>query len=234
LLRVQQAFVEPILQWKNRSLSIAELEKKIEDLQKKYDDVCAENIALKGLHQYVHQTDELRSFNKRYLLTRGCIAQILARHFSSNNQFFLVNAGSIHGIKKDMVAMYGNAIVGKVTQVYPWYCKVCLITDADCKVAALCFPHGKPSKSSQKIVTGIHEGINDVAHTSMRYVSHLESVHVGDDLLSSGEGLVFPKGFALGQVIAADKGDLFYTISVQPALDFQTLCYCTLIAKEDI
>ena len=33
LLRMQHRVVEPILQWKNRSLSIAELEKKVEDLQ---------------------------------------------------------------------------------------------------------------------------------------------------------------------------------------------------------
>lgn len=222
---MQHRVVEPILQWKSRSLSIAELEKKVEDLQKKYDDLCAENIALKGLHQYADETSELRAFNKRYLSNRGCVAQILARHFSPSNQFFLVNAGTVHGIKKDMVAMHGNAIVGKITQVYPWYCKVCLITDADCKVAALI---------GKKRVAGIHEGINDVAGTNMRYVSHLESVHVGDDVLSSGEGLVFPKGFALGKIIAADKGDLFYTISVQPILNFQTLCYCMLIAKEDI
>jgi cell shape-determining protein MreC len=68
----------------------------------------------------------------------------------------------------------------------------------------------------------------------VRYVSHLESVSVGDDVFSSGEGMVFPKGFALGKVISADKGDLFYTITVQPALDFQSLRYCTLIAKENI
>ena len=68
----------------------------------------------------------------------------------------------------------------------------------------------------------------------MRYVSHLEAVNVGDDVFSSGEGLVFPKGFALGKVTAADKGDLFYTITIQPALDFQALRYCTLVAKEDI
>lgn len=256
LLRVQQIVVDPISRWMNRSASIEELEMTIKALQKKYDDISAEACTLKGMYQYIDETDELRTFNKRYLLQRGCVAQVLARHFSVSNQFFLVNAGSSHGIKKDMVALYCNAIVGRVVEVYPWYCKVCLITDSDCKVAALCLPptaaflcsfldkqmesgkslkdHGKIKKGLRKSASGIHEGMNDAMRTSVRYVSHLELVCEGDDVFSSGEGLVFPKGFALGKVISAEKGELFYTVVVQPALDFQALRYCTLIAKEDI
>ncbi len=247
LLRTQQLVVEPVCLWRNRSNSVVDLENTIGDLQKKYEDACAENIALKALCQYADETDELRTFNKRYALQKGHIAQVLARHFSGNNQFFLVDAGSAHGIKKDMVALYGNAIVGRVTELYPWYCKVSLITDVDCKVAVLCAPSSaklqnahktvpsrKNSKVSFKGASGIHEGINETARTSLRYVSHLELLHEGDDVLSSGEGLVFPKGFLLGKIVCADKGELFYTIAVQPALDFQALRYCTLIAKEDI
>lgn len=238
LLRAQHLIVEPISQWMNRSNSIVELEKTISSLQKKYDDLCAENISLKAINQYVDETDELQKFKKQYALQQGSVAQVLARHFSAQNQFFLVNAGSTHGIKKDMVALYCNAIVGKVTEVYPWYCKVCLITDVDCKVAALCVPCiAKPHKNHKGLLkgaSGIHEGMNDALHTTVQYVSHLEFPHEGDDVFSSGEGLVFPKGFSLGKVISADKGELFYTIVVQPTLDLQTLRYCTLIAKEDM
>jgi cell shape-determining protein MreC len=248
LLRAQQLIIEPVSRWINHSSSIAELQQTIGDLQKKCDDIFAENIALKAACQYADETSELRIFNQQYALQKGCVVQVLARHFSAHNQFFLVNAGSAHGIKKDMVALYCNALVGKVTELYPWYCKVCLVTDADCKVAALCVPYSTTLQSTQrgsmqsrkiqkgvlKGASGIHEGVNEANHTTVRYVSHLELLHEGDDVLSSGEGLVFPKGFSLGKVIAADKGELFYTIVVQPALDFQALRYCTLIAKEDM
>lgn len=247
LLRAQQLVVEPVSRWMNHSNSIVELEENIGKLQKKYEDLFAESVALKATFQYADETDELHTFNKRYALHKGCVAQVLARHFSAKAQFFLVDAGSSHGIKKDMVALYCNAIVGRVAEVYPWYCKVSLITDADCKVAALCVPYSaklqnapraiqsrKVNRGLLKGASGIHEGINDATRTSMRYVSHLEALHEGDDVLSSGEGLVFPKGFLLGKVISADKGELFYTIAVQPSLDFQTLRYCTLITKEYI
>lgn len=235
LLRIQQVVVGPVVNWFERSVTMNALKESIQKLQKEYDVVHAENIALKAMRFYADETSELRDFNKRYLLSHGQVAQVLARHLSSSNQFFLVDAGSSQNIKKDMVALYRNAIVGRVSEVYPWYCKVCLITDSDCKVASFCSPVNIPAKKGpKKNISGIHEGINDASHTVMRYVSHLEPVKVGDDLLSSGEGLVFPKGFALGKIISADKGDLFYAITVQPSLDFNTLRYCTLISKENI
>lgn len=225
LLRLQHAVVVPVSQWFERRATIQELESSIENMREAHEKLCAENSALKALCLYANETSELRAFNKRYALQNGHMAQILARHFSATKQFFLVDVGSSQGIKKDMVALYGNNIVGRVAQVYPWYCEVCLVTDADCKVAG---------SFAQSKASGIHEGCNDTAKTVVRYVSHLDSVNVGDTVLSSGEGLVFPKGFALGKIIAADKGELFYDITVKPLLDFQTLRYCTLIAKENI
>src|SRR4030095_5586855 len=224
-LRVQQLVIEPIKVWLNRHVLINDLNNEIRCLQKERDELYGENIALKAKHYFADETNELRNFNKKYLLERGHIVQVLARHFSSNNQFFLMNAGSRHGIKKDMVALYNNCIVGRVGEVYPWYSKIFLITDAECKVAAMCPESG---------ACGIHEGINDEQHTVLRYVSHLKKVIVNSMMLSSGEGLIFPRGFALGSIESVQKGELFYSINVRPALDFQTLCYCVLIAKEEI
>jgi rod shape-determining protein MreC len=234
-LRMQQVVIVPIAKWFEERSTIRELQNNLDQLQKAHEDLYAENIVLKSLRCYAAETDELRNFNKRYALHSGHMAQILARHFSANHQFFLVDAGATQGIKKDMVALYGNNIVGKVIEVYPWYCKVSLITDSDCKVAITCVSAQNVSKKDfKKGVSGIHEGINNATSTIISYVSHLESVEINDTVLSSGEGLVFPKGFALGKIIGAEKGDLFYVITVEPLLNLQTLQYCTLIAKEDI
>ncbi len=240
LLRIQQLIIDPIAAKIQRSARVHELEHNIEEMRKQYEMLYAEHIALKAGVAYTDETIELHNFNKRYVLNSGITAQVLARHFSSNNQFFLVNAGVSQGIKKDMVALYCNNIVGRVSEVYPWYCKVCLITDADCKVASMCCQSDvsnvltKGKRLAKKGAYGIHEGCNDLHNATMRYVSHLEKVNENDMVLSSGEGLVFPKGFALGKIVAADKGELFYDITVQSALDFKTLRYCTLISKEDV
>lgn len=224
-LRVQQSFIAPVKDWLGRRATVRGLERACLLLQEERDELIAENVALKGTAYYAQETADLRDFNQRYLLKKGRVVSILARHFSSNNQFFLMDAGARNGIQKDMVALCCNCIIGRVCEVYPWYCKVYLVTDAECKVAAMCQQTG---------ASGIHEGINDKTYTVLRYVSHLEKIELNSMVFSSGEGLVFPRGFALGKIKTITKGDLFYSIDVEPMVDFNTLSYCTLIAKDEI
>lgn len=224
VLRIQKSLIEPMQQWVGNRTSFAQLQQKYAALHDERVQLIAENIALKSSNHYVRSTAELLTFKKRYEKTGERLVQVLARHLSADNQFFLVNAGSRQGVQKDMVALYGNCLLGRVAHVYPWYCKVYLITDSQCKVAAVCTKTG---------ATGIHEGLNNELNTALSHVSHLEKVEVGDTLISSGEGLVFPQGFGLGTIISAERGDLVYTITVKPLVDFNTVRYCTLLAKNE-
>lgn len=224
VLRIQQSLIEPMQQWVGNRVRFAELQQKYVALADERAQLMAENIALKSGNHYMRSISELLTFKKRYEKTGEHVVQVLARHLSADNQFFLVNAGSRHGVQKDMVALYGNCLIGRVAHVYPWYCKVYLITDQQCKVAAVCVKTG---------ATGIHEGLNSELQTALSHVSHLEKIEVGDTLISSGEGLVFPQGFGLGTIVAAERGDLVYTITIKPLLDFNTVRYCTLLAKSE-
>lgn len=231
-LRLQHIIAAPIAALKEKHVAIQDLKSQVFLLNKEKEALIAENISLRGSLYHGMQIKDLVEFNKRYQ-EKGVIAQVLARHFSSENHFFLIDAGMSIGIKKDMIALYCNTIIGKVVEVYPWYCKVSLVTDNDCKIAAVCLPSEINPKKSVKGVKGIHEGTNSF-QTTLRYVSHLDLVKVGDQVFSSGEGLIFPQGFALGTIVAAKKEDLFYTISVEPQVDLQKLEYCILIARDDI
>ena len=55
----------------------------------------------------------------------------------------------------------------------------------------------------------------------MKYVSKTASVKVGDIVISSGLGGIFPKGLPLGVVKAASKkeADLFQRVNVTPFID---------------
>jgi len=67
--------------------------------------------------------------------------------------------------------------------------------------------------------SGIHQGANK-GTTDLSYISHLERIRVGDMVLSNGEGLIFPAGFAWGTIQSAQQGDLFYTVVVNLQLIF--------------
>jgi rod shape-determining protein MreC len=201
--------------WKHQANILAQT-------QVERDDLLAENIALQASLSYQEQIAELVDFKKRYANYHSIIADIILKQFSDQHHFFLLDAGSRRGVALDMVVVYKNCLIGKITEVYPFYSKVILITDRSCKIAASCL---------RTKTQGIHEGKNTCAFTTLTFVSNLEAVQEQDLVLSSGEGLVFPKGFGLGRINYVELKDFKYTILLQPLIDFQALTHCSIILK---
>ena len=170
----------------------------------------------RALARYNDATQELRDFKERYALSGATIGTILAKTLTEQEQSMLVHAGSRHGIKKDMIALYKLQIVGRVIEVYDYYSKILLITDARSKIAAC-------SNTTQ--AKGLIEGTNSSNEYRFSFVSHLSTIIPDDFILSTGEGLVFPEGFCLGQIknFSKNNNDLFYSIAISPLIDFSTL-----------
>jgi rod shape-determining protein MreC len=167
---------------------------------------------------------EIAAFNKRYSGKVAVIAQVLARQFSDESHFFLIDRGVQAGLEVDMVVVYKNCLIGRVVAVYPWYSKVLLITDRLCKVPAISVNHK---------ARGIYMGANSLTMSVFAYVSHLEKLDQGELLVSSGEGLIFPQGFGLGIIKSFDvnNADYTYTTSIEPLIDLKTIDYCSVLKK---
>ncbi len=180
-----------------------------------------QNIRLRASLAYAENIKELQAFNARYNY-EGHIAKIIARYITPESHYLLIDAGSKKGIAKDMVVLHMNNLIGKVTEVYPSWSKVCLVTDRNCKVAAYC---------AQTKAQGIYEGLNDPHNAALNFVNHLSDVQPGDLLLSSGEGLIFPEGFALGKVAAYENDGLYKKVTVEPLCNVREIDYCLLMAK---
>jgi rod shape-determining protein MreC len=221
-LALHHTLIDPIVQRMAKHRTIAELERSLTQLQAERDELMAESIELRSELRYNADINELKEPDKSFADAVVCTAQIIAKSFSADSHYILIDAGASKGVEKDMVIVYKQCLVGKVTHVYPWYSKVVLITDRTCKVAVQCV--------NQK-TTGIHEGKNDLCATQLNYVSHLEPIEVGDYLISSGEGLVFPRGLGVGQVVACSQSGLYHVVEVKPLADMQQIAYCTVIRR---
>ena len=186
------------------------------------DALLAQNIELRSMIDYMQEVSELIEFKKRYNYEQGALAQILVLNCTNKAHFCLVDRGSCDGICPDMVAIYKDCIVDKVVQVYPHYSKVLLMSDKECRVAAVC---------SESKALGIYHGNNDDCHAHLEHVSHLSQVQQGDLIVSTGEGLVFPRGFGLGRVKQWKRNGLFYHIEVEPLINIHTLKHCYLVQK---
>jgi rod shape-determining protein MreC len=222
VLVFQKSVIEP---WHARALNkqtVHDLEAQLQHLKNQYQHMCAENISLRVSQKYQHDIYDLIDFKQRYNPTFGVVAQVLTRHAADDGHYFLVAAGEQKGVKLDMVAVYKSFLVGKVTEVHPWYAKVSLITDERCKIAAYC---------EKTNACGIHEGCNRANATTLNFVSHLDTIEQDELVVSSGKGLVFPQGFALGRIKTITQQDLFHAIEVEPLIDLYSLDYCLIIDK---
>lgn len=223
ILKLQNRIVSPIREFREKLTNIEALQKKLEQEIKERENLLEENIMLKASLAHLEQVIEFTNFKTRYDLNNATTAQIMMREITENGHSFYLDKGSNAGISKDMVCVYKNCLVGKVTEVFPTKSRAVFITDTVCKVAAFCFKTG---------AIGIYEGINEPDRTHLSFVSHLDTLAIDDLVISSGEGLIFPKGLGLGKIENFKKvNEVQYEVNIKPLIDIKTISYCCLIKK---
>lgn len=154
----------------------------------------------------------------------GIIAQIIGRDPSSWFKSLLVDKGQLAGVKKDMVAIGSGGVVGRVIDVSAQTAKILLLTDPNSAVDVLI---------QRSRAQGILEG-NVEDYCILKYVPKAEDIQVGDKVLTSGIGGVFPKGLMIGTVSRVDKkrAGIFQYVEVSPAVDFAKLEELLIIQGE--
>ncbi len=222
VLVAQKYVVAPVQLFFKRRKKNVQLTKEVQTLRAEIQKLTAENIELKSQLNYYSDIKELVQFKKRYNKNNGITAQVLLKKLSSQSHIFFIDKGSRYDIEKDMVVVFKNCLVGKVTEVFPFYSKVLLVTDKKCKVAGVC---------SKTKATGIHVGTNSFDATDLQRISHLSSMKEGDVVISSGDGLIFPQGFALGKVKKATVDGLYFSVIVEPLIDVRDIRYCVVLQK---
>ena len=212
--------------WRNSRTDYETLKKERDTLQNDYAIAVNELIALRAERHVYECTKELATFMERYKIS-GTQAHIMSKNIDETSHYYLVNAGSNAGIKKDMVAIYQHHLVGRVTEVYGWYSKVLLITDEKSKVAAY---------TGKTHAPGIAQGYNQISRCNFAYVSHLFQVLNHDLVISSGQGEIYPQGFCLGKIVLHNikEKELYHHIDVQPMINLRSLSYVLLIDPKTI
>lgn len=126
-----------------------------------------------------------------------------------------INGGSNAGIKPQSAVVTHDGVVGQVISVGEAFSRVLLLTDHTSSIDALV-------QSSR--ARGIVEGISD-RQLGMRFAMAVESISVGDRVITSGFDGVFPPGLLIGRVSATenDSGALFKAVTLQPAVDVGAL-----------
>ncbi len=204
----------------NTVTSRDELQCKLSWYRSMYEDMRAENTRLRAMCAYARATTDLSSFSRRYHNGHGVIAAVIFRQLNDERHMCILNAGTNRGVAPDMLVVYKDMLVGRVEAVYPYYCRVRLITDRYSHVPVMC---------AQTYTRAIHCGTNHTNTSTLLYVSHLSPVEVGEAVITRASGMVYPDGFGVGQVVSCTSHGLYHDVVVAPYVNVADIDYCTVI-----
>lgn len=158
----------------------------------------AENIQLRELLGAVR---EIETQTK----TKAVLAEILYTPRDPFNHKITLNKGSQHHIQLGQAVIDDKGIVGQITQLYPWSSEVTLLTDKD---------HSVPVQVARNSLRSVISGTGKNNELELRYLSVNTDIQLGDLLVTSGIGGVYPVGIpvAIVQRIERDPVDDFAQI----------------------
>jgi len=141
-------------------------------------------------------------------------ARIIAVDASSWFRTVVIDKGGEDGVREGMPVVVAEGVVGRVIRLAPRQARALLITDASSAAASLV---------QRNRIRGISRGQGDFL--ALEFALRQKDIEVGDAVVTSGTGGVFPKGLMIGRVSEVNRGEygLFQQVTVAPAVDFSRL-----------
>lgn len=182
---------------------IASLKKQNRDLKMRLaelEEAELENKRLKSLVAFADAQD---------FATLG--AHVIGRPTASWDHSIIIDRGSTDDVQVGTPVVASGGLVGQVVDVSPFNAKVRLITDSESGVAVIV-----QRTRAEGVVRGSVDG-----KLTLEFVGKENMPLVGDVLVTSGMGGVFPKGIVVGEVVsvAAPQADLFPKVQVRSRVD---------------
>jgi rod shape-determining protein MreC len=173
-----------------------------------------ERVEMEELKKENERLRELLAFKKE-IPVKTIPARVIGRDLAPWRRTILLDKGSKQGIQKRMAVVNAQGLVGRVVEVAPFSARVILLQDPESRVSVL-------FQESRDL--GVAEGDG----SSFLRVTHIDrqaSVKVGDRVISSGLGQVYPKGIPVGEVkmVGTEKEGLELFASVSPSVNFSKL-----------
>lgn len=141
--------------------------------------------------------------------------EILSRSSTSFFRSITIDRGSADSVRVGMAVVGFQGLVGRVSQVFAGSSQVVLINNKSISVSCM---------NRRSRIVGMLEWDRG-SFFRLEYVGKEEDVVVGDTLVTSGLGLLFPKGFPVGTVfqIVDDKGGISKRVRVASAANLNAL-----------
>ena len=188
--------------------------KQNQSLEKKVADLTADQITIAQLRAENDRLKRILDF-KQTGPKDSIVARVIGYDPSGWTQSLLIDKGVSQGVQSNQAVVCPQGIVGKIIQAGRVASKVLLIVDNHIRVGAML-------ENARDV--GILEGYGS-RRCRVIYLPRDSAVELGQRVLTSGLGGIFPKGLLIGKVIAVglDESGLYQVAEVDPAVSISKL-----------
>ena len=174
-------------------------------------------------NKYLERVGKLTSYFKKkekIIIT----AKVIGRDATHWSKMLFIDKGTNDNVKKNLVVMTNAGVVGHVIQSSLSSSKVLLITDSRSAIDSVFQNTREPG-----VTVGTGDGMCET-----KFVAIEAEVKLGDKVVSSGLGGVFPRGLMIGTVvdIVKKKQDLFQNVTIAPSATLSHLEEVAIVLED--
>ena len=126
---------------------------------------------------------------------RVLIAELLSVDLDPYKREIVINKGSREGVYAGQPIIDASGVMGQVVHVGPFSSTALLITDPS---------HALPVQVNRNGLRAIAVGVGSENYIELPHLPNNADILVGDLLVSSGLGCVFPTGYPVGRITQID------------------------------
>ena len=195
-------------------LFLVSTSKENERLIVEVDRLLSKNNELIEKNKYLYRVGKLAVYFKKKEKTI-VTAKVIGRDATQWSKMLFIDKGINDNVTKNLVVMTDAGVVGHVIHSSLNSSKVLLITDSRSAIDSVFQNTREPG-----VTVGTGEGMCET-----KFVAITAEVKLGDKVVSSGLGGVFPKGLMIGTVmdVIKKKQDLFQNITITPSVNLSHL-----------
>ncbi|CAH0541569.1 rod shape-determining protein MreC [Vibrio marisflavi] len=176
------------------------------------------------LDQYKEENKRLRKLlGSPYVRDeRKMIAEVMAVDTTPYRHQIVIDKGSEDGVYVGQPVINDKGIVGQVTYVSAQNSRVLLLTDSNSAI---------PVQVIRNDIRVIASGTGQVDQINLEHIPTSTDIRVGDLLVTSGLGGVYPEGYPVATVTSVNRDTKreFADITAKPVVDFERLRYLLLV-----
>lgn len=150
-------------------------------------------------------------------------ARVIKNTTHKSYNYLILNKGTQHGVKKDFGVVSPEGLVGRVLRVVDDYCLVQSALNVDFELMVRAIPKGVQDTLGP---TGFYDwGGQSAKNANITYISETVPINLNDEVITTGNSIVFPPGILVGTVrnIKKEGEGGFYKIAMDLATDFNNL-----------